>query len=78
MTNSNDIRPLNDTVVFLSDLKDGEKFKVPSMALPSGYMRTFIYKQHIKVKTLVFHEENGNGELKLPETAQFNLKVERA
>lgn len=73
MENLNDIRPTNDTTVFLCDLKDGEKFKVIGQPL----QRTFVYTTQIRVKTLVFKAENGNGEFKIPETAQFKLKVER-
>ena len=73
MKNLNDIRSTNDTTVFLCDLKDGDKFKVIGLALG----RTYIYKQHIQAKTLVFKEENGNGEFKTSEISQFKLKVER-
>ena len=62
---------------YLSDLKEGEKFQVPSMALPNGYKRTFVYTQHTRVKTLIFKSADGNGQLKLPEQMQFKLIVEK-
>ena len=64
-------------VTYLSELKEGEKFQIPSMALPNGHKRTYIYSQHTRVKTLIFKSADGNGELKLPETAQFKLIVEK-
>lgn len=67
----------NTAVTYLSDLKEGEKFQVPSTALPNGYKRTFIYTQHLRVKTLIFKSVDGNGELKLPEQMQFKLIVEK-
>jgi len=73
MENSNDIRTTNDTIVYLCDLKDGEKFKVVGLILG----RIYVYKQHIQAKTLVFQAENGNGEFKTSEISQFKLKVER-
>ena len=77
MKNTNEIRPVNDTKIYLSDLREGEKFQIPSMALPSGHKRTYIYIQHTKSKTLVFPSSDGNGELKLTEQFQFKLQVER-
>ena len=64
-------------VAYLSDLKEGEKFEVPSLALPNGFKRTYIFTQHVRVNTLTFKEVGGNGMLKLPERAQFKLIVER-
>ena len=71
MTTLNDIKPVNDTVIYLSDLKEGQNFRL----VRKGYSPVYIYTQHIRVKTLVFKGVNG-GELKLPEPAQFKLRVE--
>jgi hypothetical protein len=61
--------------ITLSELKNGQKFQIPSMALPSGYMRTYIYKHQVRVKTLVFESVDGSGALKLPEQMQFKIEV---
>jgi hypothetical protein len=71
------MKAIIENTVFLSELKEGEKFQVPSMALPSGYKRTYIYTQQTRVKTLIFKSVDGNGELKLPEIMQFKLIVEK-
>lgn len=79
MGNGSHLKPkeIMENQIYLSELKEGEKFQIPSMALPNGYKRTFIYTQHLRVKTLIFKSVDGNGELKLLEQAQFKLKVER-